>query len=201
MSDLTLRPRSPLAGLAVRGRHGRATGPAGVTIREIQSVQIVNVLARNGRALDVAKILSALAGAEITDRPARAGTTTAVTGIAPGQWLVISRAQANLTTELTNRLTNLAAVVDQSHSRIMLELGGPNARDTLAKGIPIDLDPGIFKPGSAAQTAASHINVQIALVDDTPTFELITAASTAGSFWSWLTASAAEYGIDVAANA
>jgi sarcosine oxidase subunit gamma len=201
MSDLTLTPRSPLAGLAVRGRHGRTTGPAGVIIREIQSVQIVNVLSRNGRALDVAKILSALAGAEVTDRPARIGTKTAATGIAPGQWLVTSRAQANLTAELTNRLTNLAAVVDQSHSRIMLELGGPNARDALAKGIPIDLDPGIFKPSHAAQTAASHLNVQIALLDDTQTFELITAASTAGSFWSWLTASAAEYGIDVLANA
>jgi methylglutamate dehydrogenase subunit D len=200
MSDIALAPRSPLDGLAVRGRHGRAAGSAGVIIREIQNVQIANVIARTDRALAVAKILSTLAGADVIDRPARAGTTTAVTGIAPGQWLVTRRTQPILTSELTSRLTNLGAVIDQSHSRIVLELSGANARDTLAKGVPIDLDPSVFKPGHAAQTAASHLNVQIALLDDAPTFELITAASTAGSFWSWLIASAAEFGIDIATD-
>jgi methylglutamate dehydrogenase subunit D len=204
MPELTLTPRSPLHGLASKGRHGRAAGPAGITIRDVQNVQIANVIARKGCATDVAKILSELAGAVVTDQSTRAGApATAVTGIAPSQWLVTRRAQptANLANELTNRLTNLAAIIDQSHSRIVLEIGGPNARDTLAKGVPVDLDPSAFLLGHAAQTAASHVGLQIALLNDTPTFEIITAASTAASFWSWLTASAAEYGIDVAANA
>ncbi len=200
VAEATLAPRSPLQSLATLGRHGRATGTAGVTIREIQNVQIAGVIACKGRAAGVAKALSALAGAEINDAPGHVGTVTlAVTGIAPGQWLVTRRAQpnANLAGALATRLANIAAVFDQSQSRILLELSGPNARDALAKGVPIDLDANIFKPGHAAQTAASHIGLQITLLDDTPTFGLITAASTAGSFWSWLIASAAEYSIDI----
>ncbi len=204
MADLTLASRSALQGLATQGRHGNATDPAGVTIREIQNIQIAHVIARKGRSGDVAKILSMLAGADVADVPARfSATTIAATGIGLGQWRVTRRAQpgANLAGELTDRLTGIAAVIDQSHSCFVLEVSGVNARDALAKGIPVDLDQTVFKSGSAAQTAASHITLQIATLDGAPTFEIIAAASTAGSFWSWLISSAAEYGIDVVAHA
>jgi sarcosine oxidase subunit gamma len=94
-------------------------------------------------------------------------------------------------------LDGLAAVTDQGDGRVVLEVSGSRARDALAKGVPVDLDPIAFKVGDAAQTSASHIGLQIALVDDTPTFEITSARSTAGSLWSWLVASAAEYGIEV----
>ena len=64
--------------------------------------------------------------------------------------------------------------------------------------VAVDLDPVAFKVGDLAQTSASHIGLQISLIDAAPTFEIVSARSTAPSLWSWLTASAAEYGIDVA---
>jgi len=88
-------------------------------------------------------------------------------------------------------------VTDQGDGRLIVEVAGPRARDALAKGIAIDLDASAFKVGDAAQTSAAHIGLQIALIDDIPTFEIISARSTAGSFWSWLVASAAEYGIEI----
>ena len=56
-----------------------------------------------------------------------------------------------------------------------------------------------FQPGSAALTAIALIGVQLWQVDDTPTYDLAVFRSMAGSFWSWLSASAAEFGVEVAA--
>jgi sarcosine oxidase subunit gamma len=123
----------------------------------------------------------------------------AITGTAPGQWLAVSRGPEPQTRldGVRADLDGLAAVTDQGDGRVVLEVSGSRARDALAKGVPVDLDPIAFKVGDAAQTSASHIGLQIALVDDTPTFEITSARSTAGSLWSWLVASAAEYGIEV----
>ena len=72
------------------------------------------------------------------------------------------------------------------------------ARDLLAKGVPIDLHPRAFKPGDAAQTQVAHIGVLIAQIDDAPTYELLAARSFTGSLWSWLEASALEFGLEIA---
>jgi methylglutamate dehydrogenase subunit D len=204
MAEATLVPRSPLHGLASPGRIGSSDGAAGVTIREIVNIQAVSVIARKGRGADVVRSLSGLAGAEVVDRSMRIGTEgVAVTGVAPGQWLVTRRglAAGDLAQELARVLPESASLTDQSHSRLILEIAGPQARAALAKGVPVDLDPSVFKVGQATQTAAGHINLHVALIDPAPVFEMITAASTAGSFWSWLTSSAAEYGIDVLSSA
>jgi sarcosine oxidase subunit gamma len=69
-------------------------------------------------------------------------------------------------------------------------------REVLAKGVPLDLHPKVFKPGDVATTLVAYIGVQLDMLDDA-TFQLTTPRSTAGSFWSWLSASAAEFGYDV----
>ena len=46
----------------------------------------------------------------------------------------------------------------------------------------------------------AHIGCQLWQVDETPTFDLLVNRSLAKSFWSWLTASAAEYGYEVSYN-
>jgi sarcosine oxidase subunit gamma len=42
-----------------------------------------------------------------------------------------------------------------------------------------------------------YINTQIDMLDDAPTYQLAAPRSMAGSFWSWLAASAAEFGYEV----
>ena len=90
-----------------------------------------------------------------------------------------------------------AMVADQSDGRCVLRLSGPKARQVLAKGIGLDLDPRIFKPGDVAMTLAAHIAVQIWQMDDKPSYEIAMFRSLAGSFWHWLAASAAEFGYEV----
>ena len=50
-----------------------------------------------------------------------------------------------------------------------------------------------------ADIGVAHVAVQLWQTDDTPTYTFSVARSLAGSFWDWLAASAAEYGLELAA--
>ncbi|MGH3851274.1 MAG: sarcosine oxidase subunit gamma, partial [Pseudonocardiaceae bacterium] len=100
--------------------------------------------------------------------------------------------------QLEAALAGSASLVDQSDGKAVLRIAGPRTRDVLAKGCPLDLHPRVFKPGDAATTAISLIPCQLWQIDEAPTYDIAVASSYAGSFWRWLTASAAEYGYQVA---
>jgi methylglutamate dehydrogenase subunit D len=87
-------------------------------------------------------------------------------------------------------------VADQSDARLVLRLSGPSVRDILVKGVPVDLHPKAFKPGDVAVTLVAYIGVQLDMLDDA-TFQLTAPRSMAGSFWSWLTAAATEFGYEI----
>ena len=122
-------------------------------------------------------------------------------GYGPGQWLAVSASLANeaLARNLSETLAGLASISDQSGGRTVLRISGAHARDVLAKGLPIDLDPRAFPLGSAATSAISHMGVQLWQLDDTRSYDLAIFRSVSESFWSWLTASAAEFGYVVEA--
>jgi len=123
-------------------------------------------------------------------------------GYGPGQWLAVSETVANerLARELGDRLRGLASISDQSGGRTVLRMSGPGARAVLAKGLPIDLHPRAFGPGSAATSTISLMGVQIWQVDDAPTYDLAIFRSVSASFWHWLTASAAEFGYEITSS-
>lgn len=199
MAEPHVQRRSPLAEMAAIGRMGRTIGVAGVHIREITDVAGLAIIARKGRAADVAAVLSRHVGSDVPDAAKRiAGNGLAICGTGPGQWLATAQMDGGTSLDaLRADLDGLAAVTDQGDGRVVLEVSGSRARDALAKGIPVDLDASAFKVGDLAQTSASHIGLQIALINAAPTFEIVSARSTAASLWAWLIASAAEYGIDV----
>ena len=127
------------------------------------------------------------------------GKAVSFVGYGPGQWLAVSESLANeaLAGDLAQRLGDLASISDQSGGRTVLRLSGPRARDVLAKGLPIDLHPRAFGPGSAATSTISLMGVQLWQVDDAPTYDIALFRSLSASFWRWLTASAAEFGYEV----
>jgi methylglutamate dehydrogenase subunit D len=200
MADTSIFRRSPLADVAFAGRLGRADGSAGVRLREVPDAAAIAIVARKGRTADVAALLSRHIGSTVEDAARRAaGNGLAACGTAPGQWLAMARGPGgeHALSALRADLGDIAAVTEQGDGRVILEVSGPRARSALEKGVPVDLDPVAFKIGDVAHTSASHIGLQIALIDEKPTFEIVSARSTAGSLWAWLTASAGEYGIEV----
>jgi sarcosine oxidase subunit gamma len=82
----------------------------------------------------------------------------------------------------------------------VFRISGPRARDVLAEGLPIDLDPRSFPLGSAAASTISLMGVQLWQTDDTRSYDIAVFRSVSASFWRWLTASAAEFGYEVTSS-
>jgi methylglutamate dehydrogenase subunit D len=117
-----------------------------------------------------------------------------------GQWLAMTKGEDGTAFErrLRTELGDLASISDQSDGRIIMRVSGARVRDALAKGVPIDLHPGAFRPGDAAVTTVAYIGVALWQVDDAPTYEFIIPRSYFTAFHEWLSAAAAEFGVQVA---
>lgn len=198
MAETLIQLASALDGAVAPGRHGRRVGEPGVTATEVRRVGLALVTARKGQRASLAEAVRATFGAELPDTPRRAaGRDNAFIWSGPDQWLAhVEPAPAAGMETVLAPLAGMAALVDQSHGRTLLRITGPRVRDALAKGFPIDLHPRAFKPGDTAVTSVAHIGVQIWQMDDAPAYEIAVARGFAVSFWHWLEASAAEYGLE-----
>ncbi|WP_448951617.1 sarcosine oxidase subunit gamma [Labrys neptuniae] len=190
-----LQSRSGFAGLLKPVGTG-----AGVTVADRSGLESVTLAARKGQEGALAQRMQAAYGLELPSAPKRstAGTLAAL-GTGPSAWLVTREAgeAGPLVSDLTAAVGTLASVTDQTSGYAVLRLSGPRLRATLAKGLDIDLHPRVFVPGDVAVTACSHIGVTLWQLDDVPTYEIALFRSMAGSFWHWLSDSAAEYGLAV----
>ena len=200
MASFAQAERFPLHGIAQPGRHGRQTGTAGLVIEVRADLGLATVVAKRHKLEGLKTAVSTTYGVALPAGPRRAGSGVfAFAGIGPDQWLASADgAEASgFASRLRGRIGLFAAVTDQSDARLLLRLSGPRVREVLAKGVPIDLHPKAFKPGDVANTVVAHIGVQIDMLDAAPVYQLTAPRSTAGSFWSWLTSSAAEFGYEV----
>lgn len=175
----------------------------GVTIQDRSNLELATLIVRRGEEGTLAARMEAVYGLRLPLGPKRAVSgAVAALGTGPGAWLVSRDAlpdteRGTLARELTQALGSLASVTDQSSGYAVLRIAGSKARDTFAKGLDIDLHPRAFGPGDSAVTACSHIGVTLWQIDEAPTYEIAMFRSMAGSFWHWLSESAAEYGLVV----
>ena len=173
------------------GRYGKADGRPGVQVRARRIGLLASVIARRGAA----KTLAATLERELD------GDTLTVLGIAPGHWWIESASSARSADDLQTMFVGSASVFYLTDSRVVFEVSGPRIRDALAKMLPIDLHPSVFRPGDVAVTIASHIGVTLWQTSDAqtagaPQYRLAVARSYAASFWRGFVASAAEYGCE-----
>lgn len=191
-------PRGAWAGIAAAGRFG--AGGDGVTITLLDRIGLASVgVVGPGRAALAAEVqaLCGLPLAGACEAVFAAGHALVWSG--PDQWLLVAQERAGFAGTLSS-LSAHAAVADQSQSRAVLRLSGPRVRDVLAKGVMLDLHHSVFPPGRAAATSIAHIGVNLWRREDDAggaVLEIAVPRSMAGSFWSWLAASAGEFGATV----
>lgn len=175
-------------------------GAPGVTVVERTGLGLATVTARKGQGEKLAGLVRDAYGIDLVDGPkVSGGAGAAFIGTGPGIWLAVKEDDGwRFARELAAALGEAAAVSDQSSGYGVLRVGGPRIRPTLAKGVPIDLHPSAFQPGDAAVTLASHVGIVLWQVDAAPTYDIAVFRSLSGSFWHWLSASAAEFGMAVA---
>jgi methylglutamate dehydrogenase subunit D len=203
VTDSALTARPALGGVLTAGRHGRTDGPAGLVIRERVDLSLTSVIARKGQVEALVTLAKSAYGLDLPLAPLRAsallpdGRQIAFMWAGPAQWLSICEGVDDFERELAAALGARAMISEQGDGRCVLRISGPKARQVLAKGLPIDLDPRVFKPGDVALSVAAHVNVHLWQLDEAPTYEMSVMRSFAGSFWSWLAASAAEFGYEI----
>ena len=188
-------------GLVHRLGHHGAVRPARLAVCERTDLALASVIARRGAERALAARVGDTFALALPTTPHRSQSgTIAFIWAGPGHWLATAESEAGhrFESRLRTTLAGLASVSDQSDGRAVLHIAGPRARDTLAKGLPVDLDPSVMQPGGALVSAIAHIGVHLWQLDALPTYECAVPRSYAQSFWHWLEASAAEYGLTVA---
>ena len=172
-----------------------------VSIDVLDNMNVVWIAARKGQTSALVKRIDELHGVTLPSNPRLAKSSSGVDfiGAGPDQWLAIAPAAAglDLATVLADQLHGLASVADQTDARTLVSVSGEKARDTLAKGLPIDLHPRAFPEGAVATTHAAHIGVILWRPIGSDSFIIACSRSYSDSFWRWLTESAAEHGLAV----
>ncbi len=197
---ISWEPRGAWAGIAQPGSFG-AKGEAGVVVTGLEGLGLASVIATPQGSADLSRVLEARLGLALPTAPriGRAGAHDAIWA-GPDQWLLRAVSRDGFA-GLLDELSAHAAVSDQSDARAMLKLAGPRVRDVLAKGVMLDLHPAAFAVGDTALTSVAHVGIHLWRLDDTaegPAFEIAVSRSMVRSFWSWLVASASEFGGRVA---
>jgi len=112
---------------------------------------------------------------------------------APNTWLVISRKE-NIA-EIIKKTCNSEnfAVTDISHSRAVIQIKGPQAKEILKKGCPLNFNE--FEKNNCAGSVFHGINIVVDFLDKNPdTFNLLTLRSFGESFYHHITDAALEFG-------
>jgi methylglutamate dehydrogenase subunit D len=200
VANLALSPRSALAPYWHSGRHGRRDGQAGVTLKEVTQFALAEITAFRGQKDALADRMAQSFGLTL---PAANKTTQGqgvrLISVGPGKYLALAEADAahGLIASLEEKLENIAAVVDQSDARAIVEISGPRARDALAKGVMIDLDDRVFGNDDSATTLAAQLWITLWTENGKPTYRLAVFRAFGADMLHWLTASAKEFGCQV----
>lgn len=174
--------------------HAMAPAGAGTGVRvRLIAPPLVSVLARAGKTEALIDKTQAAFGLALTDAPRRAaaGAVSAL-GVGPGRWLFVGAEPEDLETDLSG----LASLSDHSDGYALFEIAGEAVRAVLAKGVALDLHPEVFTPDSVAVTVIAHIGA-IVWRNGPDSFVIAVFRSYAASFWHFLSASAAEFGLVV----
>jgi sarcosine oxidase subunit gamma len=190
---LDLQPKSAFARLRPVGTGG------GVLATERNGLDIATVMARKGKASELAAAMKQHFGLVPPDGPQSASAEgMTLLGTGPGKWLAIREREkdGDLVAQLSAGLEGLASIVEQSGALGILRLSGPMLYPTMEKGVQLDLAAQAFPIGRVAVTSIAHTGVTLWKIDEAPTVELAVARSLADSFLHWLEASAAPYGLE-----
>jgi sarcosine oxidase subunit gamma len=190
--------RSPLERALVAGAYG-THGDAGVSLTEVRNFDLVQVMARRGKAAEMARAAEARFGVVAPETPKAVQTADAtLIWSGPDQFFVLSKGDKHSIGTLAQALASSASLSDQSHARALISVSGAKARAMLAKLSSIDLHPEAFPAGAAAATSMDHTSVTLWRGNDRSdgqaVYNVLVFATFAESLWHTMLDSAAEYG-------
>ncbi|TIT24756.1 MAG: sarcosine oxidase subunit gamma [Mesorhizobium sp.] len=202
MAEFSWIARSPLEHALVVGACGARGTAAGVSLTEIRNFDLIQVMARRGKAAELAKAAETRFGvaAPGTPKAVRVADATLIWS-GPDQFLVLCNGGKHAIEPLSQAFAQSGSLSDQSDARALISVSGEKARAILAKLSSLDLHPAAFPAGTAAATSVDHTSVNLWRGNDRPdgqaVFNLLVFATFAESLWHTMLDAAAEYGVDI----
>lgn len=188
--------RSALASVYEPGRKGAGSGDAPVSITEITGRDVVQLAAWPDTVGAVASKAAKPVGVALPSdtRTAASKGKTVVFKTAPEKFLIVCLLKADMGKTLSSAFKAEQAVVTElGHSRTILRVSGPAARDVLARGLPVDLDPNVFARGAFAQSGIHGVSA-LCHRSGPDQFDLIVPRNFAVVIYEWLEETTAQFG-------
>lgn len=172
-----------------------ADGP-GVTLREIRDAGLWQISGWPETMDAVGKKLAGIVGADAAPGPLQsaAGPKGTLLRVQPFVWW-LTRADGAAAREAMEIDAEQGTSLDLSHSRTVIRIEGPRARDLLNRGLPTDLRPDSFPEGSFCGGAIHLVGVNLHHRDGG--YDLYVSRGFAITLWEFLTETAAQWGYQV----
>jgi sarcosine oxidase subunit gamma len=182
--------RSALADYAERFTKLHETTGGSISIRELPFLTQINLRVDAGDAAVLQQLSDSLGfSLPLTPNTVTRADNRRALWLGPNEWLMLCPADQadSLDRVLRNALAGaFSSIVDVSANRTVLEIRGGRARDLLAHGVPIDLDPRSFGANRCAQTLLAKAQVIIERRGDEPAFHVYVRSSFASYVADWL---------------
>lgn len=192
-----LERNSPLSGERIHGRFGADAEKPGVIFQEIKDFSYLEIALWGALGEDLESRLGELLGVRSLPEPGRMTPLQGGVLLRPDEVALAFLGRVAAADILAATLTpEEGACVVRSHGVCYLRIGGPNARDLLARGIRLDLREAAFPMMTAAMTDIGGIGLLL-MRPDAAQYDLLVARSRALPLWRWLTARAAQFGYEV----
>ncbi len=188
MADRT----SALAGHYQQGKSGFLSkeGNAGVCLEDVQGLVLYQVAAWPDSVESVGEMVAKAADCKMAPGPcgAAVGKKAAVLRIEPLKWWLYGEKASELEAEQ-------GAVLDISHSRTQIRIGGAEACSFLNRHVSLDLREQSFPVGSVASTVIHHVGVTLWRSDKG--YEMFIPRGFALSLWEGMVESARQFGLEL----
>jgi heterotetrameric sarcosine oxidase gamma subunit len=172
-----------------------AAGP-GVTLREVRDAGLWQISGWPDTMDVVGDRLAGIVGADAAPGPLQSvtGANGTLLRVQPFVWW-LTRADAAVAQQAMEIDADQGTSLDLSHSRTVIRIEGPSARDLLNRGLPTDLRPATF-PDGAFVGGAIHL-VGVNLHHRNGGYDLYVSRGFAVTLWEFLTETAAQWGYEV----
>ena len=187
---------SPLQSIhkkGIFGDHQKKKESDLLKISEVKDLRIIQIVQYKKSKIQLSSIQIDGLEFPLQNSKVLSNKETRILWSAPSTWLVISRKENIEETIKEHCNSENFGITNISHSRAVIQIKGPQAKEVLKKGCPLNFNE--FEKNNCAGSVFHGINIVVDFLDNNPdTFNLLTLRSFGESFYHHITDAALEFG-------